>query len=122
MNILEAMDDPALFGADFTGKSWEPWRVLLSSLFALDGPTDPELFTTCTGRDTPQVEPCREAWIVHLDDLGLRRLHARLGGLPTSDQLESCARVAADALGRDEKWRDSEVKRTLGTMRLHQPA
>ena len=52
------MDDPALFGADFTGESWKPWRVLLASLFALEGPTDHELFAVCTGRQEPQAEPC----------------------------------------------------------------
>ncbi|WP_245906631.1 terminase large subunit domain-containing protein [Teichococcus aestuarii] len=35
MTILEAMDDPNLFGTHFRGESWGAWRAFLAALFAL---------------------------------------------------------------------------------------
>ncbi len=65
MNIIETMSDEALFGRDFAGESWAAWRVLLRSLFGLEmGDRDNEIFTACTGRQSPPSEPCREGWIV----------------------------------------------------------
>ena len=84
MNILEAMDAPALFGADFTGESGEPGRVLLSSLFALDGPSDAELFAACTGRQEPQAA-C-SCW------------------RPTGDRRESCSATSGGS-SRCRSWR-----------------
>lgn len=34
-SIIEAMDDPELFGAHFVGPTWDTWRVFLAALFAL---------------------------------------------------------------------------------------
>ena len=65
--ILDAMDDPALFGAAFPGQSWAPWRSFLGTLFGL--PMDDsaaQLASTCTGhrQDAPTSGPYREAWLV----------------------------------------------------------
>ena len=39
MNILDAMDDPAVFGQHFRAdSSWSSWRTFLSALFALPMP------------------------------------------------------------------------------------
>ena len=38
MNLLEAMDDPNLFGRQFSGPSWTPWRVFIATLFGLPVP------------------------------------------------------------------------------------
>ena len=35
MNILQAIDDPKVFGAFFRGPTWDVWRVFLAALFAL---------------------------------------------------------------------------------------
>ena len=35
MNILDTLDDPALFGPHFRGDTWEPWRAFLAALFGL---------------------------------------------------------------------------------------
>ena len=65
MNILDAMNDPALFGNDFDGESWAAWRVLLRCLFGLEiSDEDREAFAACTGRQSPPSEPCREGWII----------------------------------------------------------
>lgn len=35
MNILEALDDPQLFGRHFAAPSWRAWRTVLAALFGL---------------------------------------------------------------------------------------
>jgi hypothetical protein len=61
--ILQAMDDPQLFGGWFEGPSWQPWRVFLGALFGLElTPQQMEIWTSCTGRTVAQG-PYREAWL-----------------------------------------------------------
>ena len=67
MNILDAMDDPAVFGRHFRTDTatWAAWRAFLATLFAL--PLTPEQFAIYrkyTGRSTPPTEPLNEAWLV----------------------------------------------------------
>jgi hypothetical protein len=65
MNILEALDDPALFGPLFADASWSCWRVFLGALFALplaDGQM--EIYTHHTGRTEAPLEPYREAALI----------------------------------------------------------
>lgn len=38
LSILDALDDPALFGAAFADASWRSWRGFLAALFALPLP------------------------------------------------------------------------------------
>ena len=65
MNLLEAMEDPALFGEDFEDESWDAWRVLLRVLFGLPLSLDEcRTFNHCTGRQEPPADPCREGWII----------------------------------------------------------
>ena len=35
MNILQALDDPNVFGQHFRDSTWDAWRVFLCALFAL---------------------------------------------------------------------------------------
>jgi hypothetical protein len=65
MNILEAMDDPALFGPHFRGGSWTAWRAFLAALFGL-AMTDDQLaaYRHHTGRAEPPAEPFKEAALV----------------------------------------------------------
>ena len=65
MNILETVDDPALFGGMFPSKTWGPWRVFLAALFAI--PMDDDqcaVYSHHTGRETPPNEPFREAALI----------------------------------------------------------
>jgi len=65
MNILQALDDPNVFGRHFRGSTWGAWRAFLAALFAL--PMTPQqlaLFQKHTGRTAPSSEPLREAWLV----------------------------------------------------------
>jgi hypothetical protein len=66
MNILQAMDDPAVFAPAFKDQStWAPWRALLSALFGLPmTPDQLDLYRKATGRDTPPPIPPTEAWLV----------------------------------------------------------
>jgi hypothetical protein len=65
VNILQALDDPMIFGAHFRGGTWDAWRAFLCALFAL--PMTPErlaIYKQHTGRTTPPAQPLREAWLI----------------------------------------------------------
>jgi hypothetical protein len=65
MNILQAMDDPRVFGKFFTGPSWDAWKVFLAALFAL--PMTPDqlaIYQKHTGRTRAPQAPAREAWVL----------------------------------------------------------
>ena len=65
MNILDAINDPAVFGKHFRGDSWASWRSFLAALFAL--PMTPDqlaIFKQCTGRIAPPSKPVTESWLV----------------------------------------------------------
>jgi hypothetical protein len=66
MNIIQAIEDPNLFGNLFKDpKTWATWRVFLRALFAL--PMTPEelgIFTKYTGRATAPANPAAECWVV----------------------------------------------------------
>jgi hypothetical protein len=69
MNILDALDDPKVFGDYFRAGTWATWRVFLAALFGLPM-TDDQLATyrQFTGRSTPPTTPSHEAWLVHRFD------------------------------------------------------
>lgn len=66
MNLIEAIEDPNLFGPWFRDRgSWRAWFAFLQALFAL--PMDDAsrgLFARCTGRSEPPSGPATEAWLV----------------------------------------------------------
>jgi hypothetical protein len=65
MTIIEALDDPVLFGRHFKGGSWGPWRAFLKALFSL--PLDEDetaLFRTHTGRTVLPAVPFSEAALI----------------------------------------------------------
>jgi hypothetical protein len=66
MNIIQAMDDPAVFGAHFrTREHWQAWRAFLAALFGLGmSAFERNLFQQCTGRQTPPKKAACEAWLV----------------------------------------------------------
>jgi len=64
MNIIDALDDPNVFGSQFRDPSWAAWRVFLATLFGLPIAHGPlETFRLCTGRQTPLPGGYREAWL-----------------------------------------------------------
>jgi hypothetical protein len=65
MNIIQALDDPKVFGGFFRAGTWDVWRVFLAALFGLPM-TDDQLATyrRFTGRSTPPTAPLHEAWLV----------------------------------------------------------
>ncbi len=65
MNILAALDDPALFRPLFPPETWRAWRAFLAALFGLpmtDGEAD--TFRHHTGRETVPTAPFREAALI----------------------------------------------------------
>jgi hypothetical protein len=64
MNILQALDDPKVFGQFFKGPTWDAWRVFLAALFGLPLTSEQlTLYTKHTGRTTAPTSPLHEAWL-----------------------------------------------------------
>jgi len=59
---------------------------------------------------------CRREWIVHLDDLVMRRLHAYFAGAPSAKDVATCASLAGRALGWDEPRIADECARVTATL------
>jgi hypothetical protein len=66
MNIIEAIDDPALFKNYFRDPAtWAAWRACLCALFGLEMSADElETFRKCTGRTRWPEKLSREAWFI----------------------------------------------------------
>src|SRR6516164_2089364 len=66
ISILEALDDRELFGSQFAGPSWGPWRIALRALFGLASPdrAGRELYAACTQRGAWPSRPAREGWFI----------------------------------------------------------
>lgn len=66
MNILDAIDDPKLFGAAIRNPAtWAPWRAFLACLFGLPIPEEQEaLVAQCTGSLERQTRAFAEAWLI----------------------------------------------------------
>jgi hypothetical protein len=65
LDILQALNDPKVFGRYFKADSWNVWRVFLAALFGLPLSHDQlALFKQFTGRTTAPTSPLREAWLV----------------------------------------------------------
>ncbi|WP_273166442.1 hypothetical protein [Marinobacter sp.] len=63
MNILEAMEDPHLFGGHFSGDTWSNWKALLAGFYGLPlegGAAD--TFHELTRREPPQ-SAADELWL-----------------------------------------------------------
>jgi hypothetical protein len=65
VNILEALDHPALFAPLFPGGTWSTWRVFLAALFGLPmDDADLAVYRHHTGRITPPAVAFQEAALV----------------------------------------------------------
>jgi hypothetical protein len=65
VNIIQALDDPNVFGGQFRGGTWDAWRTFLAALFALPlTPEQLEVYQRHTGRSTRPTKPAQEAWLV----------------------------------------------------------
>lgn len=65
VSILDALDDPMLFGPHFHAPTWHRWRVFLKAIFAL--PLDPDdlpVYAEHTGRNDPPARPATEAALI----------------------------------------------------------
>src|SRR5262245_27076558 len=66
MNLLQAINDPKLFGRCFKdAATWKAWRACLCALFALPmSKGELKAFKECTGRNKPPKTPLNEAWLI----------------------------------------------------------
>ena len=63
MHILQAINDPAVFGPHFRNR--EAWAAFLAALFGLPlTPTQLKIYADCTDRAVAPATPCSEAWLV----------------------------------------------------------
>jgi hypothetical protein len=80
VTILEALDDPQLFGPHFAGPTWDAWRVFLAALFGLPLPDEQlAVFQRHTGRQRRPEGPVREAWLIVGRRGGKSRIAALVG-------------------------------------------
>lgn len=64
MNIIQAMQDPHLFGDAYADASFDAWRALLSAFYGLDLSAEAQdTFSTLTGRSQAATEAHRELWV-----------------------------------------------------------
>jgi hypothetical protein len=66
ISILDAVNDPALFGPWFKrADTWRAWFTFLAALFALPMTRDQlALYRECTGRKHTPKQPASEGWLV----------------------------------------------------------
>src|SRR5205085_9409472 len=66
VNIIQAIDDPRVFGRYFAdNNTWAAWRAFHKALFGIRlDKSEHRLFHKCTGRQTPSREGYTEAWLV----------------------------------------------------------
>src|SRR5580658_5615416 len=66
MTILEALDDPRLFGGAIRDRAtWAPWRSFLAALFGLLMPeAEADIYHVCTGRAELPAGPFTAAWLI----------------------------------------------------------
>jgi hypothetical protein len=63
-NIIDAMDDPALYAKWFPGETWDGWRAVLKAAHALPmTDADRAFFKIVAERDPPE-RPVKELWII----------------------------------------------------------
>jgi len=80
MNVLEAMDDLALFGREFEGETWDAWRAFLAALTgAAMTERQQEICWAATGRNDLPAEPFRRAALICGRRAGKSRILALLG-------------------------------------------
>lgn len=64
MNIIQALDDPQVFGPFFRRPTWVVWRVFLAALFGLPLTSEQlALYTKHTGRTAAPTSSLHEAWL-----------------------------------------------------------
>lgn len=65
MNIVQAMQDPRLFGEHFAGDSWKAWKALLGGFYGVPmGDTERGLFERLTGLKTAPDGARDELWLI----------------------------------------------------------
>jgi len=66
VNIVQALDDPAIFGGVIRDRStWGAWRGFLKALFGLPmNEAEADLFRACTARETLPTATFGAAWLI----------------------------------------------------------
>jgi hypothetical protein len=65
MNIIDAMNDAAVFGQHFRKNSWTAWQSFLAALFALPMTAEQlAIYQECTSRKAPPAAPAAEGWLI----------------------------------------------------------
>lgn len=65
LTILDAMEEPELFGPHFKGDSWGPWQAFLAAVFALSmDEAQKALYRHHTGRQLLPATPSKEVVVI----------------------------------------------------------
>ena len=65
ITIIDALDDPTLFGKFFAGDSWDGWRAILKAVFALPmNVVETAFFKSVAGDRMAPSETVREFWAI----------------------------------------------------------
>jgi hypothetical protein len=65
MTIIDALDDPALFGKFFVGESWDGWRAVLKATFAIPmNEKETTFFYSVSGDRSAPATSVRELWAI----------------------------------------------------------
>ena len=64
LNIIESMNDPALFEPWFSGESWANWKTLLKGAFALEMTDDERAFFHSISDRDPPTKQVKELWVI----------------------------------------------------------
>ncbi len=104
MTILEAIQDPNLFGKEFSRPEWRAWRVLLRALFGLPmSGKDLDVYRRHTALESPPSGPVHEAWLCVGRRGGKSRIgRIRLSRVLNTDHTEGCVRTVPRRLTRTQ--------------------
>jgi len=79
ITLLDALEDPRLFGPLFQGDGWEAWRAFLAAVFGLPmTERQATLYRRHTGRETPPTARAHEVWCIAGCRAGKSRMAALL--------------------------------------------
>jgi hypothetical protein len=63
LNILQSMEDPALFQRWFDGDSWNGWKAVLRAAYGLPMSDEEETFLRAVAERDPPTAPVKELWV-----------------------------------------------------------
>jgi hypothetical protein len=87
--IIDTLNDPTLFAPWFPGPSWDAWRTILKSAFAIPlNEGEFETFHALAGDRPPPERQVRELWVIAGRRAGKDSIASVIGAHAAGDALE----------------------------------